>query len=104
VPIERVQFAFFDHLGAFVNSVDRTFSEKDWDAMRAAGPGDTTWVRLMWYPVSRDGGRLGTGAYVVKGRLWTRGGALVNGPDGELAQSRAASVQVQPRLFGYLRD
>jgi fibro-slime domain-containing protein len=104
VPIARIQLAFFDHLGAFVNAVDRTLSDQDWAAMRAASPGDTTVARLMWYPISRDGARLGTGAYVVKGRLWTREGALVNGPDGELTRSRGVSAQVQPRLFGYLRD
>ncbi len=104
VPIERIRLAFHDHLGAFVNSVDRTISERDWEAIRAASPGDTTWVRLMWYPVSREGGRLGTGAYVVQGSLWTRDGALAKGPDGEMVEVRGATVLIRPRLFGYLRD
>jgi fibro-slime domain-containing protein len=103
VPLARIQLGFHDHLGTFVNAAERDFSASDWDAMRAASPGDTTWVRLMWYPVSRSGGRLGTGAYVVQGRLWTREG-LANGPDGEKVQVKAATYLVRPRLFGYLRD
>lgn len=103
-PIARVQLAFHDHLGAFVNSVDRTFTSGEWEAMQAASPGDTTWVRLMWYPVSRSGGRLGTGAYIVQGRLWTRDGAVVTRPEGERIRVKGESVLVRPRLFGYLRD
>lgn len=103
-PIARIQLAFHDHLGAFVNSVDRVISSVEWEAIQAASPGDTTWVRLMWYPVSRTGGRLGTGAYITQGRLWTRDGAVVTGPDGERVRVKGESVLIRPRLFGYLRD
>lgn len=104
VPVSRIQLGFQDHLGGAVNSVDRLLSEAEWEAMRAASPGDTTWVRLMWYPVSSQGNRLGTGAYIVQGRLWTRDGALANGPDGEKVRVKGASILIQPRLFGYLRE
>lgn len=104
VPISRIQLAFHDHLGAYVNSVDREITAAEWEAMQAASPGDTTWVRLMWYPVSQAGSRLGTGAYVVQGRMWTRDGAVVNGPGGEMVRVKGETVLVRPRLFGYLRD
>ncbi len=103
-PIERVQLGFHDHLGGFVNAVDRRITPEEWEAMRAASPGDTTRVRLMWYPVSQDGSRIGTGAYIVQGRVWTRDGALANGPDGEVVKVQGAVILVRPRLFGYLRN
>ena len=103
VPLARVRFAFHDHLGMFVNAVDRTFSETEWQAMRAASPGDTSWARLLWHPVSSAGARLGTGAYVVQGTLWTRDG-LAKGPDGDLVEVKAARIPVSPRLFGFLRE
>ncbi len=104
VPITRMQLWFYDHLGAFVNSLDRDFTDQEWGAMQAASPGDTTWVRLMWYPVSKGGSRLGTGVYIVAGRLWTRDGALVNGPDGQQVRVKGESMPVRPRSFGYLRE
>lgn len=103
-PISRLQLGFHDHLGGFVNSVDRVISESEWDAIKAASPGDTTWVRLMWYPVSRKGSRLGTGAYIVQGRIWTRHGALVTGPAGENIRVNGISAPVGPSLFGYIRN
>jgi hypothetical protein len=102
-PIARIRLGFHDHLGGFVNSVDRAFTDAEWDAMKAASPGDTTWVRLMWYPVSRDGARLATGAYVVEGRLWTRDG-VVERAEGGAVQVKGGSMPLKPRLFGYLRD
>ncbi|MDB5106778.1 MAG: hypothetical protein JWP91_4467 [Fibrobacteres bacterium] len=104
VPITRIRLGFHDHLGGFVNAVDRTFTSGEWEAMRAASPGDTTWVRLMWYPVSGNGARLGTGAYIVQGRLWTKAGSFATGPDGETVEAGAASILIRPRLFGYLRE
>ncbi len=103
VPVARIRLGFHDHLGGFVNTVDRTFSDAEWDAIRAASPGDTAWVRLLWYPVSHSGGRLATGAYVAQGRIWTREG-LVSGPDGYKVKVAPADHGVPPRLFGYLRD
>jgi fibro-slime domain-containing protein len=103
-PISRLQLGFHDHLGGFVNSVDRAISESEWETIKAASPGDTTWVRLMWYPVSRKGSRLGTGAYIVQGRLWTRDGALISGPNGEKVRVKGTSMPVGPNLFGYLRN
>ncbi|MEO7426811.1 MAG: fibro-slime domain-containing protein, partial [Fibrobacteria bacterium] len=104
VPITRIRLSFHDHLGAFVNAVERGFTDQDWESIRAASPGDTTWVRLMWYPVARNGARLGTGAYIVEGRIWTKDGALVTGPDGDKIPIKGESIPVRPRLFGYLRD
>jgi fibro-slime domain-containing protein len=103
-PIARLELGFHDHLGGFVNAIDRTITDAEWDAFRAASPGDTTWVRLMWYPVSREGSRLGTGAYIVQGRLWTRDGAVVTGPDGEKVRVKGTSKLLGPSLFGYIRD
>ncbi|MEO6095258.1 MAG: fibro-slime domain-containing protein [Fibrobacteria bacterium] len=103
-PISRLELGFHDHLGGFVNSVDRAISEAEWEAIKAASPGDTTWVRFMWYPVSRKGSRLGTGAYIVQGRLWTREGSLVMGSNGETVRVKGISMRVGPTLFGYIRD
>lgn len=102
-PLARLRLAFHDHLGAFVNAVDRTVSEAEWEAMRAASPGDTVFARLLWHPVSAAGGRLATGAYVVQGTLWTRDG-LAQAPDGGRVEVKAARVPVPPILFGYLRE
>lgn len=104
VPLDRIQLSFYDHMGAFVNSVEAVFSAEDWQAMRAASPGDTTWVRLLWYPVSARGHRLGTGAFVVRGRVWTKAGALADGPDGEQILVTGGVYELKPRLFGYLRE
>lgn len=104
VPLDRIRLSFHDHLGTFVNSAEAVFSGEDWQAMRAASPGDTTWVRLLWYPVSAQGHRLGTGAYVVRGRVWTKAGALVEGPDGERMLVKGGVFELKPRLFGYLRE
>ena len=103
VPPDRIRLFIHDHLGNFVNTVDRAFSEADWQAMRRASPGDTTLVRLLWYPVARSGNRLGTGAYIVQGRIWTRAGPA-KGPGGETVEMEPASLAISPRLFGYLRD
>lgn len=103
VPMARIRLAFHDHLGVFVNAVDRAISEEDWQAMRATVPGDTAWARLLWHPVSSTGGRLATGAYVLQGTLWTRDG-LAKGPDGEPVEVKAARIEIAPRLFGFLRE
>jgi fibro-slime domain-containing protein len=103
VPPSRIRLVFHDHLGNFVNALERTFSDADWDAMRRAAPGDTTKVRLLWYPIAHTGNRLGTGAYIVQGRLWTRAGPA-RGPDGNIVEMEPASLAIPPRLFGYLRE
>jgi hypothetical protein len=103
-PIERVQLRFYDQFGTFINSVDHAVSADEWKAMQAASPGDTTWARFMWYPVSRAGARLGTGAYVAQGRLWIKDGAFTNGSDGEQVQVKGGSVSLGPLRFGYIRD
>src|SRR5690606_29027899 len=103
-PLQRIRLAFHDPRGNFVSDAERTFSPEDWEAVRAASPGDTTWLRLMWYPVSKAGARLGTGAYVVHGSAWTRAGALVEGPGGEMTRVRGRQVELRPRIFGYVRE
>lgn len=104
VPLLRIRLRFHDHLGGFVNSAEREFTLDDWDRIKAASPGDTTWVRLMWYPVSRIGGKLGTGAYIVEGEMFSRDGAMVPGQGGEIVRVRGASYRLDPKLFGYIRD
>jgi hypothetical protein len=103
VPPERIQLFFHDHLGGFVNEAERGFSDGEWASMRKASPGDTVTVRLLWYPVARDGNRLATGAYIAQGRLWTREGP-VKGPDGATVEMGPARLAIPPRLFGFLRE
>jgi fibro-slime domain-containing protein len=103
VPPEKIHLFFHDHLGAFVNEAERGFSEAEWEAMRKASPGDTVTVRLLWYPVARNGNRLATGAYIAQGRVWTREGP-VKGPDGETVELGPARLAIPPRLFGFIRD
>jgi fibro-slime domain-containing protein len=103
VAPERIHLFFHDHLGAFVNEAERGFSEAEWESMRKASPGDTVTVRLLWYPVARNGNRLATGAYIVQGRLWTREGP-VKGPGGEPVELGPARLTIPPRLFGFLRE
>jgi fibro-slime domain-containing protein len=103
VPPERIHLFFHDHLGGFVNEAERGFSEAEWVSMRRASPGDTVTVRLLWYPVARNGNRLATGAYIVQGRLWTREGP-VKGADGGTVELGPSRLAIPPRLFGFLRE
>jgi fibro-slime domain-containing protein len=103
VPPERIHLFFHDHLGGFVNEAERGFSDAEWESMRKASPGDTVTVRLLWYPVARNGNRLATGAYIAQGRLWTREGP-VKGPDGATVELGPTRLAIPPRLFGFLRE
>lgn len=103
VPPERIRLFFHDHLGGFVNEAERAFSDAEWESMRKASPGDTVTVRLLWYPVARNGNRLATGAYIAQGSLWTREGP-VKGPDGAMVELGPARLAIPPRLFGFLRE
>jgi fibro-slime domain-containing protein len=104
VPIRSIHLRFYDHLGGFVSNVDRDFSLEEWDRIQAASSGDTTWLRLMWYPVSRSGGKLGTGAYVVEGEIYSRDGSMIPNKGGEIIRIRGKQFRVKPKLFGYIRD
>ena len=103
-PLRRIALRFFDHLGAAVGSAAMDISPAQWEIVRQASPGDTTWVGLRWYPVSAAGGKLGTGAYVVQGQVWTRDGALLQEADGTRSRVRGASARFGPSLFGYIRE
>lgn len=102
-PVRRVELRFFDHLGAAINAADLEITEADWAALSSGG-GDTTWVGLQWYPVSATGARLGTGAYLVQGRAWTRDGALVRLADGRWTRWPAAMLRFGPSRFGFIRE
>ncbi len=73
------------------------------DRLRKASPGETTWVHLRWYPVSSEGYRLGTGAYILMGQAWTRSGYRVR-EDGSWARSPGGSAIMGPFRFGFLRE
>ncbi len=103
-PLRRIALSFYDHLGAVVGSAALELTAADWESARQASPGDTTWVGLCWYPVSAAGGKLATGAYVVRGQAWTRDGALIRESDGSLSRARGGSTRFGPSLFGYIRE
>jgi hypothetical protein len=103
-PIGRVDVAFYDHFGAPVNAGRLEVSREEWDALAAAAGDDTVRLGIQWYPVSASGGRIGTGAYVARGRIRSLGGALIRRADGEWARVEAQETRFGPFLFGYVRE
>lgn len=103
-PLRRVELHFHDHLGGAIQSLARDIDVAEWEAIRAASPGDTTWVGLLWYPVSARGDRLGTGAFIVQGRAFVREGARIPQRDGTWARAAGGMVRYGPTLFGYIRE
>lgn len=105
-PLRRLELRFFDNLGAPVAAMERDFSVEEWEAIRnsgISGSGDTVYVRVLWHPVSGRGGKIGTGAYVVKGNAFTRDGALVEGPGREWVKVQGTRNPFGPIRFGYVR-
>lgn len=102
-PLGGLEARFHDHLGNRVNIGRIDFGAEEWETLRRASPGDTTWVHLRWYPVSFEGYRLGTGVYILHGRVWSRTGyqALA---DGSLARVTGANNLLTPFRFGFLRE
>jgi hypothetical protein len=58
-------------------------------------------VRLLWYPVSK-GAKLGTGAYVLKGSVLTRGGWR-GGGNGRWLRMLPRRKLLGPIRFGFIR-
>jgi fibro-slime domain-containing protein len=103
-PIGRVDIAFFDHFGAPVNSGRLEISGDEWGALASSAADDTVRLGIQWYPVSAAGARIGTGAYVARGRVRSLGGALIRRADGEWIRVEAQETRFGPFLFGYIRE
>lgn len=103
-PIGSVEVAVFDHFGAPVNSGRVEVSREEWDALATAAGDGAVRLGIQWYPVSAAGARIGTGAYVARGRIRSLGGALVRREDGEWARVDAQETRFGPFLFGYIRE
>jgi hypothetical protein len=96
--------SFFDHFGAPVNSGRLDVSRDEWEALASTAGDDTVRLGIRWYPVSAAGARIGTGAYVARGRIRSLGGALIRRADGEWARVEAQEARFGPFLFGYVRE
>jgi Chitobiase/beta-hexosaminidase C-terminal domain len=94
-------FSIFDHLGNFVSKTEGRITE----AMLGKIPQDAEGfrnLRFRWIPVARNGESIGTGAYILKGRVINRESETQQGFQGEEQTLRAAQAQVFA-TFGYLR-
>jgi len=101
-PLEFIRLHIFDHLGGLVQNIGYTFSEADWEGFRASASGDTVWVRLMWYPLSETGRKLGTGVYIIQGEGRTLEGGLVR-VGGQTLRAQSAPFRIEPLRVGLIR-
>lgn len=101
-PLDWVDLRIYSNLGAFLHGERYDFTEAEWDRLKPEAIGDTVTARILWYPVSK-GAKLGTGAYIIKGTIftrstWTREGA---GPWKEKSATRRI---LGPLRFGFIRQ
>ena len=101
-PLDRVELLVYTNLGAFVGAASHTFTTEEWTRIRSEAQGDTSTVRILWYPVSR-GAKLGTGVYILKGAILTRA-EWDQGPDGMWREKASSRTLLDALRFGYLRN
>ena len=95
-------FSIFDQLGNFVSKTDGRITE----AMIANIPKDPYGYHALyfrWIPVARNGNRVGTGAYILKGVVANQSNESQKGLQGEDQIVTASSTNVLA-TFGYLRQ
>ncbi len=94
-------FSVFDQLGHFVAKTEGRVTEE----MFAQVPQDPDGFRSLyfrWIPVSHDGNRVGTGAYILKGVVANQKNESQKGLQGEGQIVTASGAHVLA-TFGYLR-
>lgn len=101
-PLEWVDLRIYSNLGAFLHGERYDFTEADWDRLKPEAIGDTVTARLLWYPVSK-GAKLGTGAYIIKGTIFTRATWTRDGT-GPWKEKSATRRILGPLRFGFLRQ
>jgi hypothetical protein len=92
------EFSIFDHLGLFLNSASGVVDSARWEQMR--GSADSLACAITILPVSRNGQRFGTGAYILRGTLTTR---QTNRPDPGKPKFVKSTVIPILNRFGYIR-
>jgi fibro-slime domain-containing protein len=114
-PISELQLRLYSHLGEFIGISRMAFSESDWRAIAQAsatqGVGGSE-LRLMLYPATPSGQKLGTGVYIVQGEGRTQDGALIRVSSAGLSgvssvdqwrRVRGASFSIKPLRLGWQR-
>lgn len=92
------EITIFDHFGHFLNGMKGAVDSLQWERMR--GNADSLAVALSILPVTRDGQRFGTGAYILKAVLTTRESARLD--PGKPAVVTTVARQMLNK-FGYAR-
>jgi hypothetical protein len=92
-----VKLAVFDNLGQFVNRSEVEITRDDLQSGKLARDPVTRayLLRLGWFPVSRDGHRISTGAYILRAEF-------EYGLDPRDYVERGSQVKVT--RFGFVRD
>jgi hypothetical protein len=90
--------SIYDHLGQFLNSQSGAVDSAKWDKMR--GGADSLACAFSIVPVSKNGQRFGTGAYILRATLTTR--ATVRQDQGKPMRVTPAT-RVFTNRFGYVR-
>ncbi|MEO6097071.1 MAG: fibro-slime domain-containing protein [Fibrobacteria bacterium] len=102
--LDRVEISVYTNLGGFVDAATHVFTDAERDRLMGGEGGngkDTAVVRLQWFPAPR-GAKLGTGVYILKASVVTRG-EWIPGPDGAWVEKAPMRVPIGPLRFGYLR-
>ena len=92
----RYSFHIYDHLGQFVASQEGRVGKELLDQLTRDPEGYGA-VRFRWIPVSQAGEPVGTGAYILRGRVYTDPSALP-------AEGPAPTEATLFRKFGFLRQ
>jgi fibro-slime domain-containing protein len=99
--IDRLDLSVYSNLGALVDHARYTFSDAEWDRLVADAGSDTAVARVLWYPACA-GGKLGTGAYILKGSVTTKRSFSLDA-SGKWEERIPTRKLFGPLLFGYLR-
>ena len=92
----RISLTIFDNLGQFVNNTEIEVTREDLQSGKLARDPVTRayLLRLGWLPVSRDGNRISTGAYILRAQF-------KYGLDARDYVERGSQIKVS--RFGYVR-
>lgn len=94
------EFSVFDNLGQYISRGEGSFTLEQYERVRRNT--DTAKVALSFVPVTHNGRHLGTGAYIMRLSVRTKGELVTRNAAGD--EIRVKSVPVnQTRRFGYVR-
>jgi hypothetical protein len=94
------EYSVFDNLGQYISNGKGSFTLAQYEQARRNT--DTAKVAISLVPVTHNGRHFGTGAYIMRLSVTTRGETVTRNAAGDEVRVRSTQVN-QTRRFGYMR-